>query len=424
MLPRVRLIISQESPMKNFVNFIIAVLACIPVAIAGAAECVIADLPAYTALQANDKLPDPFLSMNGTRITSKDEWLCRRAEIARQVEAYELGPMPPPPESVTGTVRDQTLVVTVRDKDREMSFAATIELPTTGDGPFPAMIVLGKGTGFNAKQTISGLGVAMIYVDNGVIAEQDNGGSRGKGEFYKLYPGHEAGAMMAWAFGVSRLVDALRATPAANIDASRLGITGCSRNGKGAIVVGAFDERIALTITQESGAGGSSLWRVADVHQREWIAAGQVPEYGAVQTLAQIVTENVWFRDSFRQFATTATHLPFDQHMVMGLIAPRGLLVINNTDMYWLDREGSHLGAIAAHRIWDALGVPDAMATSQRGGHPHCSGVPQPELDLVAAYVSKFLLRDDRAPTRILFTDGNFPDTADAWIEWDTPTLR
>jgi cephalosporin-C deacetylase-like acetyl esterase len=62
-----------------------------------------------------------------------------------------------------------------------------------------------------------------------------------------------AGAMMAWAWGVSRLVDVIAQTPATKIDPTRLGVTGCSRNGKGALTVGAFDERIVLTIPPRIG---------------------------------------------------------------------------------------------------------------------------------------------------------------------------
>ena len=90
---------------------------------------------------------------------------------------------------------------------------------------------------------------------------------------------HPTGALMAWAWGVSRLIDAIEKTPEVRIDAKHLAVTGCSRNGKGALAAGAFDERIALTIPQESGSGGAASWRVSDF---------QGP---GVQRLRQIVTE-------------------------------------------------------------------------------------------------------------------------------------
>ena len=60
---------------------------------------------------------------------------------------------------------------------------------------------------------------------------------------------------------LSRIIDALEATPAVKIDPKRVAVTGCSRNGKGAFVAGAFEPRIALTIPQESGSGGAACWR-------------------------------------------------------------------------------------------------------------------------------------------------------------------
>jgi (4-O-methyl)-D-glucuronate---lignin esterase len=385
--------------------------------------CAIAALPEYESLAEIPLLPDPFLAVDGHRIVHRVDWTCRRAEIAAQVQYYELGPKPLPPQRVAGSIQGGTLTVSVEDDGRAISFDVPVLLPDGRAGPWPAMIVLGGRTGLDAEQAISGLGVAMILFDNNVIAAQHDTGSRGQGKFYELYPDHPAGAMMAWAWAVSRLIDALQGAPDTNIDPLHVGITGCSRNGKGALVAGAFDERIALTIPQESGAGGVSLWRLADVHQQAWIDAGRIPEYGAVQTLAQIVTENVWFRESFRQFAASATRLPFDHHMVMGLVAPRALLVIDNTDQWWLDREGSYFGAVIAHDIWSALGRPDHMGVSQRGGHPHCRDVPRSQLDTVAAYVRRFLLDERTVSTGIQFSDGGFPDNRDRWVDWDVPGL-
>src|SRR5262249_25273544 len=154
-------------------------------------------------------------------------------------------------------------------------------------------------------------GVATIIFPNDTVGQQNN--VRGNGVFYDLYgKDHSAGAMMAWAWGISRLIDAIEQTPDAQIDPTRLGVTGCSRNGKGALIAGAFDERIALTIPQESGSGGSASWRFSDV---------QNMPAGTVQTLSEIVGENVWFRQSFRDFAYAAKQLPFDHHTIEGLVA-------------------------------------------------------------------------------------------------------
>ena len=101
------------------------------------------------------------------------------------------------------------------------------------------------------------LQIAVLSYSESTIAQQTDGTSRGKGTFYDLYgSGHSASAMTAWAWGVSRIIDVLEATPSAGIDTTKIGVTGCSRNGKGALTIGAFEPRIALTIPQESGTGG------------------------------------------------------------------------------------------------------------------------------------------------------------------------
>jgi len=42
-----------------------------------------------------------------------------------------------------------------------------------------------------------------------------------------------------------------------------------SRNGKGAFAIGLFDERIALTIPQETSTGGVPAYRIVDVLNTE-----------------------------------------------------------------------------------------------------------------------------------------------------------
>lgn len=130
--------------------------------------------------------------------------------------------------------------------------------------------------------------------DNGAIAQRTDQGSREKGFFCDLYGSdHSAGAMMAWAWGVSVIIDALESTPSARIDATRIGVTGCSRNGKGALVAGSFDSRIALTVPQESGTRGSGWWPLCEAED-----AGS----GNVQTARQIAQEYIWFSTAFNAY--------------------------------------------------------------------------------------------------------------------------
>lgn len=376
-------------------------------------HCNILPLPALSELAKIPQLPNPFITIDGTALTEKQQWPCRRAEIAAQAQHYELGNKPGAPQQISGTVNNEKISVTVTENGKEISFDANIILPTTGTAPYPAMI--GIGNSYLNNEELSKQGVAVIQFPNNFLGEQQNGQSRGKGKFYEIYGSdHSASAMMAWAWGVSRLIDVLQTSDNKLIDATHLGVTGCSRNGKGALVAGAFDERIALTIMQESGSGGAASWRISDAQ----LAAGQ-----NVQTLRQIVTENVWFTDQFKIFSESANKLPFDHHSVMGLIAPRGLLVVENTSMEWLGNQSTYTTSVIAHEIWKALGATDNMGVSQVGGHNHCQ-LPASQQPEVNAFVQKFLLNDATVNTQVQKTDGTFPVEISRWANWATPTLH
>jgi hypothetical protein len=374
--------------------------------------CNIPPMPPASSLAQNPFFPDPFTFMNGTRMTARAEWTCRRAELAALAQEFEFGQKPAPPTSAsTGSRSGNTVSVVVNDNGRTLSFNASITYPSTGSPPYPAVIGIGGSNLDNSALT--SMGVAVINFPNNEIAQQNGQGSRGVGKFYDMYgSGHSAGALMAWAWGVSRLIDALEKTPAANIDAARLGVTGCSRNGKGAMVAGAFDERLKLTIPQESGSGGSGTWRVSD-----WMASqGQ-----QTQTLSQIVGENVWFRVNFNQFSSSATRLPFDHHSITGLIAPRAVLIIEN-DILWLGPQSSWSGANAARMIWQALGVPDAMGYSLTTGHTHCA-FPSSQQSELNAYVQKFLIGGGTGNTNVMRNDPGVPFNRTMWINWTAPAL-
>jgi hypothetical protein len=339
-------------------------------------------LALFAFVISDSKLPDPFLLNNGTRIKSSSEWSVRRAEIVADFYRTELGEKPETAKT-TGSLSGNTLTVSVSDNGKSISFTASISKPS-GSGPFPAIIAYGS-----ASLPIPS-GVATITFNNDDIAAQQSSSSRGQGKFYTLYgSSHSAGALMAWAWGVSRIIDALEQVNA-GIDTKRIGVTGCSRNGKGAFVAGAFDERIALTLPQESGSGGAACWRISDLED----AAGK-----NIQTAHEIIGENVWFSKNFDTYATRTGDLPIDHHELAALVYPRGLFVIEN-DVDWLGPVSTTGCMEIGQLIYNALGSNDGMGFSLVGGHNHCSFPSSQQSDLTK-FIDKYLLNRSSSTANI-----------------------
>lgn len=368
-------------------------------------------------LKNNTHLPDPFTFVDGSKVNTIEDWDCRREELSSLYQIYELGTLPDPPSTLTATLGSKgNFTIFASQGDLSISWSVQIVLPTTGDGPFPAVITYGGAT-IPIPDNI-----ATINFDNSDFAQQNDLTSRGVGTFFDLFPSdHNASALIAWTWGVSRIIDALEITPAANINTKKIALTGCSRDGKGALVAGAFEERLALTIPQESGSGGSACWRIS-----EWqLQTGQL-----VQTASEIVDENVWESISFVQFQNNTNLLPFDHHELAGMVAPRGLLVIDNPDYLWLGPE-SCFGCMEAGRlIYGALGVKDSFGFSSVGNHSHCD-FPDEQIADLNAFFDRFLL-DEGADTDVFFATqamtSDVPDTygnfsLGFWADWEVPKL-
>lgn len=322
---------------------------------------------------------------------------------------YELGTLPPKPQTVTGSLNGNTLTVNVSDSGKSISFSVSISHPSSGTAPYPASVAYG------GMSIPTPAGVAVITFNNDDIAEQINTGNRGRGKFYTLYgSGHSAGALTAWAWGVSRIIDALESTSNSRIDLNKIAVTGCSRNGKDTLVAGAFDTRIALTIPQESGSGGAASWRISDALLNSGINA---------QTASQIITENVWFSENFEPYVNQVNRLPFDHHLLAALVAPHALFVIDHSGIGWLGPRSVWGCMKTANKIWQALGVKDAMGISQAGNHNHCSFPSSQQGDL-DAFVNKFL-KDQSRNTNIIKTDGanELGYVESGWVDWTVPTL-
>src|SRR5207237_6725742 len=87
---------------------------------------------------------------------------------------------------------------------------------------------------------------------------------------------------------------------------------------------GALDERVALTIAQESGGGGATSWRYSHTEPA-----------GSVESLEN--TDHSWFADPMFQFGgDNVSYLPEDHHELMAMCLPRALFATGNPDYTWL----------------------------------------------------------------------------------------
>lgn len=357
-------------------------------------------LPTLEQLPEIEPLTDPFQWSDASgRSLSFSDWSQRRAEIKAELEHYEIGEKPEAGD-ITASYANGTLTVNITVNGNTLTLTSDIILPD-GPGPFPAVIGMGNPSGSLASNIFSSRNIAQIPFNFGqVMAHTQN---RGNEPINTLFPDQtNIGAYSAWPWGISRLIDGLELVAEdLPIDLNHIGVTGCSFAGKMALFAGALDERIALTIAQESGGGGAAAWRVSET-------------LGAVETLG--ATNGAWFRQNFFQFANEVPKLPFDHHELMALVAPRALLVLGNPDFVWLADESGYVSCRAAHQVWEAFDVPDRFGFSIVGGHGHCQ-LPNSQLPEVEAFVEAYLLGDTTANTGVTTHSYQTVDHA-RWTQW------
>lgn len=349
-------------------------------------------------------LPDPFAWADGSgRSTDFKDWKRHRFEIAHQLQHYELGMKPVTPrDSIEAILNNDTLRVIVHENGEVLLLTAPIKY-SEGNGPFPAIIGIGRSTGVLPEQLFDKRKIAQITFDFTQVMSHTQ--KRGNEPINRLYPEQtEMGSYCAWSWGISRLIDGLeKVEKKSRIDLSHLAISGCSFAGKMALFAGAFDERIALTIAREPGGGGVNAWRVSETLEN-------------VETLGR--TNYAWFLESMRQFAgKNVNRLPIDHHELAALIAPRALLVLGNTDYEWLAEESNYVSCQAARMVWKAFGIEDRMGFSIQGGHMHCM-LPKSQYPEVEAFIDKFLLGKTDVDTFVtkadMFEDMDYLK----WMPW------
>ena len=150
----------------------------------------------------------------------------------------------------------------------------------------------------------------------------------------------EWGVLAVWSFAASCALEYLLTLP--EIDSEKMGITGHSRCSKAALWAGVTDERFAWVMPNNSGCCGAALLR--GKHGENMASINLMMPY--------------WFAPAFKKYVGREQELPFDQHTVLALVAPRILHVASGSTDFWADPAGEHRSTVLASEIYELYGNP------------------------------------------------------------------
>jgi hypothetical protein len=352
------------------------------------------ELPPAAELPEQAALPDPLMMFSGQRVSTPEAWRqSRRPELKALFEYYMYGRAPAPPDNLRAkteqtdpnyfggkaTKKEVTIsfgppgtpeihllvVVPNRPKQRAAVFVGTnfhgnhtlvddprVALPTawmpdrTPGAVDHRATDAGRGTEidvWNLERSIDrGYAVATFYCGD-VDPDKPDFSDGVHPHYYQpgqTEPGpHEWGTIAAWAWGISRAVDYL--VTDSDVDPTRIAVVGHSRLGKTALLAAAMDERIAMAIPLQAGCGGTA------------------PSRGSVGESVKQINDRFphWFCATFKDFNEQVQRLPFDQHSLVALVAPRPVLLANAVEDEWANPAGQFDVLKAADPVYRLLGV-------------------------------------------------------------------
>ena len=342
---------------------------------------------------AHFSLPDALIFSDGSKVTTEKQWSARREELLKTFRSEMYGTSPARPKNIRFEVFDndkkalggkatrRQITIHIIENGKEAKFDLLVYIPNNAKHPVPAII----GLNFIGNQAINadpGIKLTEAWVENskmfpcavngkatdacrGVNAAQwqvdsiiDAGfalatmyreeiASDRKEEMFKtgihpLYPELQNrednfGTVGAWAWSLSRGMDYLETDK--DINSKKVAVFGFSRLGKAALWAGANDSRFAMVISNESGAGGAKLF-----HR------------GIGENIRRLNTVFPhWYAKSFRKYMDKDTLLPFDQHFIVDLIAPRPVYIASAGGDKGSDPAGEFATALEADKVYRFL---------------------------------------------------------------------
>jgi hypothetical protein len=320
-------------------------------------------------------LPDVLTTSDGRKIVSSGQWMnIRRPEILELFRLNVFGRIPETPyeksfnivkldkRAMAGAATLKQVDITISAGDKNLVIHLTLYTPDKSKKPVPVFLLIdNRGTlnndlSGNVKSEFwpveealaRGYGMAIF---NNADVDPDNFDDFKNGIHGLLdknpRQGDSLGTLAAWAWGASRCMDYLVTDK--DVAGNKVAVVGHSRGGKTALWAGAEDQRFALVISNESGAGGAALAR---------------RRFG--ETVSRISTAFPhWFCSNYKKYANNEDALPVDMHMLLALTAPRALYVDCASEDLWGDPRGSYLALYNAVPVFNLFGknssIPETM---------------------------------------------------------------
>lgn len=340
-------------------------------------------------LPSHPEIPDPFTMFDGSPVLKKEQWFkSRRPELKKLFQYYMYGFMPDPPKIQSDVTKTDDTVFGGKAilKEIDISFPElppnaprihlAVFIPKSATGPFPVFLGLNShgnqtvvdhpGVAFNSnvlirddqkdkgvnergalkdfwcvENTINRGYAFAVYYQGDIDPDKDDFAD-GIHPFYPNLPypkDAQWGTISAWAWGLHRCIDYLVQDP--DIDKSRISLIGHSRRGKTVLLAAALDERVALVVPHQSGTGGCALSRNNNQE--------------TVERINQVFPH--WFNGNFKKFNAAVDKLPFDQHLLVALVAPRALIETAGLQDTWANYESALLNLKAADNVYKFLGT-------------------------------------------------------------------
>jgi hypothetical protein len=357
--------------------------------------------PATRVAVSSLNLPDPLVMNDGVPVTTAEQWTLRREEMRKILLENLIGELPPAPGNVEGKETSSTLLAggTVLFRQIDLKFGPDQKLTLkialltpVGKGPFPTFVqpnffetphfpdktpeaanptptptqdenqrrfaewrrrmtdpeslaVADKAL-FERGYALATYGYTQSAIDN---PTQHSTG------YFLAYPNMSWGGLGVYAWTMSRCVDYLETL--AYIDHSKLIAVGHSRLGKTALIAGALDERFALVAPIGSGCAGTGLFRVNGAARQ---GKEGLEEY--IRSFPYHVSPNL------PKYAGRADSLPFDQHWLIALVAPRPLISAEGLSDQFCNGKASKASYLAALPVYNFLHAEDDLGINYRPG--------------------------------------------------------